>query len=136
MIALLLALQLATAAPLPLGPIGKQALPAKGCAAFLWSPADRTLIAMATADPARLRLSIDGRETDVPLVAAQGPGGFGFSGSTQYRAGDVTATLDLTIAERADLTAGAAIPSATLRLERVGKDMVVMPLAGLIGCTG
>lgn len=133
MIALLFALQLA-ADPVPLGAIGKQALPARGCAAFLWSAPDRALVAMATADPARLRLSIDGRETDVPLADAQGPGGYGFSGTMRYRGSDVTATLDLTIAERADLTAGAAIPAATLRIDRTGRDTVVVPLAGLIGC--
>ena len=134
MIALLLALQAVPAQPPALGPIGKQAMPAKGCAAFLWSAGDGALVAMATADPAQIRIRLDGRETDLPLAGAERPLGYGMSGSSRYGAGDLTATLELTIAERADLTQGAGIPNATLRIDRVGKDGIVVPLAGLVGC--
>lgn len=121
----------------PLTAIGRQALPAKGCAAYLWSlGTERALVAMAVADPAQLRLSIDGTTRDYARIGQSGEGGFGFAGMTTYRAGDVTATLDLTVATRVDLTKGASVPEATLRIERVGRDLVVVPVAGLIGCAG
>jgi hypothetical protein len=110
-LALMLALQAATPAPAansgpgPLGAIGQQKLPAKGCAAYLWSmDAGRQLVAMATADPAQIRLAIDGK------------------------------TLDMAVAVRADISAGATVTSATLRIDRPGRDTVVMPVGGLIGC--
>ncbi|HEX7656235.1 MAG TPA: hypothetical protein VF404_04490 [Sphingomonas sp.] len=120
---------------LPLGEIPRQQLPATGCAAYLWSDGiTHALVAMAGADPAMLRLSIDGALTDVPRVAQQGPGGFGFDTKTTYRAGDVTAILELTIETRADLTQGAAVPNGTLTLERPNRDTVILPIGGLIGC--
>lgn len=141
-----LALALAAPAPpsrppasiegLPIGGIGKQTLPAKGCAAYLFTAAgeQRVLIAMASADTATLRIAIDGKTQDYARTAQSGSGGFGFSGTTEYRGGDVTATLDMTIVTRGDVTGGAIVPRATLRIDRMGKDSVVIPAAGLIGC--
>lgn len=120
---------------LPIGEIPKQTLPAKGCAAFLWSAAGtRALVAMATADPAQLRLSFGGIVTDLSRTAQQGPGGFGFAGVNEYRGAAVTAVLDMTITTRNDLKDGAAVSQATLRIDREGQDSVVLPVAGLIGC--
>ena len=140
-LALMLALQAATPAPAanpgpgPLGAIGKQRLPAKGCAAYLWSmDAARQLVAMATADPAQIRLTVDGKTTDYALATQSAAIGFGFGGVTVYRGGDVTATLDMAVAVRADISAGATVTSATLRIDRPGRDTVVMPVGGLIGC--
>ncbi len=137
MIALLLALQVAAAGNgVTVGAIPKQQLPATGCAAFLWSSGEkRILIAMAVADPAAIRLSIDGAVADYPRAQQSGPGGYGFAGVTKYVLGDVTATLDMAIATRADMTQGAAVPDATLRIDRPGHDTIIMPVAGLIGCT-
>ena len=140
-LALMLALQAATPAPAansgpgPLGAIGQQKLPAKGCAAYLWSmDAGRQLVAMATADPAQIRLAIDGKTTDYAMTTQSSAIGFGFGGVTQYRGGDVTATLDMAVAVRADISAGATVTSATLRIDRPGRDTIVMPVGGLIGC--
>ena len=140
-LALMLALQAATPAPAanpgpgPLGAIGKQRLPAKGCAAYLWSmDAARQLVAMATADPAQIRLTVDGKTTDYAMATQSAAIGFGFGGVTVYRGGDVTATLDMAVAVRADISAGATVTSATLRIDRPGRDTVVMPVGGLIGC--
>ena len=94
----------------------------------------RVLVAMATADPAQLRVSLDGTITDVARTAQQGAGGFGFSGVTEYRGGAVSAVLDMTITTRNDLKDGASVPQATLRIDREGQDSVVLPVAGLIGC--
>jgi hypothetical protein len=139
---LLPALLLGQAAPpasidgLPLGVIPRQTLPEHGCAAFLWSAGTtRALVAMASAEPGSLRLSIDGTITDLPRDAQQGAAGFGFAETTEYRAGTTSATLVMNVKTRGDLKEGAAVPEATLRLDREGKDSVVLPVAGMIGCS-
>lgn len=134
--ALLLAFQAAPAqtAPPVLDALGRQALPRQGCAAYLWSVADRRLVAMATADPAGLKLSIAGSAADHPRESQSGVGGFGFAETTVYRRGEVAATLEMTIATRADLADGATVPNATLTIARTGADTLVLPVAGLIGC--
>jgi hypothetical protein len=120
---------------LPLGQLPKQALPAKGCAAYLWSEtATHALVAMASADPAQLRLSLGGAIADYPLVAQHGVGAQGFAADTTYRSGDVTVTLDMTIVTENSLTQGAAVHDAVLTLARTGHDTVVLPVGGLIGC--
>ena len=143
MIALLFALQVtplappSAAAPAPLlGAIDRQELPATGCAVFLWSSAgDRKLVAMATATPARIRLSpFGGPVTDLAWVSGEGTASFGFARSATYKAGETTVTLSLTVTARADLSAGAAVPQGALMLEVPGRDAVVVPVAGLIGC--
>ncbi|WP_445194025.1 hypothetical protein ACT009_05255 [Sphingomonas sp. Tas61C01] len=134
---LFLAAQAATIAapsPMSLDAIGQQKMPAKGCAAFVWSMADRKLVAMATAEPAQIRLSIDGRTVDLARVAEQGEGGLGFGGSIDYAGGDVTVNFEMKIVARRDLTKGAQVTDAVLRVERRGGDALVVPVAGLIGC--
>lgn len=119
-----------------LGPIGRQGLPARGCAAFLWQSGSRhTLVAMAIADPAILRVAIGGRNADLVRRSGSGGGALGFADVTEFAGEGVTATLDMTIATRPDLTGGAAVPQAVLRIERAGGDTVVVPVAGLIGCS-
>lgn len=120
---------------LPIGAIGKQAMPAKGCAAYLWTVAGTPqMVAMAGADPAQLRIAVDGVAKDYARSSQSGAGGFGFAGVTEYRGGDVTATVDMTITTRGDMTQGATVAPATLRIERPGHDIVVIPVGGLIGC--
>ena len=140
---MLAAAQVAAASPgsgidgLPIGALPQQALPARGCAAYLFSTGTtRVLAAMATADPATLRLVIDGRTVDLPRTGAVGTALLGLNAESVYRGGDMVATVQMTIELRQNLTAGAAVPSATLRLDRQGRDSVVMPLAGLVGCAG
>ncbi len=141
MLALVLALQAAAQAPAPnpgagpLAAIGRQKLPVRGCAAYLWTlEGNRQLVAMASADPAQIRLAIDGKVADYARATQSDSIGFGFGGVTQYRRDDVTATLDMAIATRADITAGATVTAATLRIDRVGYDTIVVPVGGLIGC--
>ncbi len=120
---------------LPIAGLEKQALPVTGCAAYLFSTgATRVLVAMASAEPATLRIALDGTTADYARTTQQGNGSFGFAHMTEYKAGDVTATLDMTIVTRGDLTKGAAVPEAILRVDRPGKDGLVIPVAGLIGC--
>lgn len=130
----MLSLLLQVAVP-TLGALDRQALPARGCAAYLWNPTDRSFAAMAGADPASLRLRLDGKVVDLPRVAQTGPGGYGLATTTTYQAGSLTATLVLTIAARDDLAAGATVPQATLTMRREGSDELVQPLGGLIGCS-
>ncbi|MDQ2893320.1 MAG: hypothetical protein M3R64_09580 [Pseudomonadota bacterium] len=118
----------------PLGAIGRQSLPASGCAAFLWSTADRALVAMAVADPATLRLSIDGKTTDLARSGQQGAEALGFGATTSYAADGIAARLEMTIVSRENLSAGAQVPNASLQLDRAGRDTLIVPVAGLIGC--
>jgi hypothetical protein len=120
---------------LPFGEIPQQHLPASGCAAYLWSKGTtHALVAMASADPAQLRFSLGGTITDAPRIAQQGAAGFGFDRTTTYQAGENTVILDMTIETQSDLTRGAAVSAATLTLERPGRDTIILPVGGLIGC--
>ncbi|MBB5714034.1 hypothetical protein [Sphingomonas aerophila] len=130
-----LALALLQAVP-ALGAIGPQAMPATGCAAFLWqtAPTPPQLIAMAGATPATLRVTLDDRPMILARTAARGDARFGLPAGTDYAGNDITATLELTITEASDLSDGARVPAGTLTVARKGSDTVVLPVAGLIGC--
>ncbi|WP_374297546.1 hypothetical protein [Sphingomonas sp.] len=115
-----------------LGTLPAQALPRTGCAAYLWSPSDRRFVGMA--EPGRLRIVLDGKPADLAAASATGTAGLGLAATTVYRLDTTTVTLDLTVEPRADLTGGALVSAATLRLAREGQDELVAPLAGLVGC--
>ncbi|MEH3047086.1 hypothetical protein [Sphingomonas adhaesiva] len=142
-IALLLALLQAVVTPasidgLPLGALPQQALPTKGCAAYLFTTGEtRVLAAMVTADPGSLRIALDGTIADYPRVdgASGRAATLGFTPDARFAAGDVSATLDMRVEQRATLGQGAAVPTATLRIDRTGRDTIVVPMAGLVGCT-
>lgn len=126
---------LASVDGLPIGALPPQRLPAKGCAAFLWTRTpSMALVAMATTDPASLRLSIDGKQADLPISAQNGIGGLGFSQITDYASGDVTATLQGIIRTDAGAPKSGSIADATLRIDRAGRAGIVVPVAGAIGC--
>lgn len=123
---------------LPLGALPQQALPAKGCAAYLFTTGGtRVLAAMVTAEPGSLRVALDGRIADYPRADnADGRAAMlGFTPDARYAAGDVSATLDMRVEPRATLGQGAAVPGATLRIDRAGRDTIVVPMAGLVGCS-
>lgn len=121
-----------------LGAIGRQQLPAKGCAAYLWSAADRQLVAMATADPATIRIAIGGKTIDLARNAGTGTGVgqgvLGFAAAAEYRRDDLTARLTMDVVQQDGLTAGAKVPTGSLQVDRPGQDGIVVPVAGLIGC--
>lgn len=121
------------AAPV-LGTLDRQALPVRGCAAYLWSRADRQFAAVAGSDPAILRLKVDGRVVEMARVAQAGQAGLGLPVQGTYEAAGLSATVTMTIAPRDDLTRGAIVPEATLTLRRAGADELIQPLAGLVGC--
>jgi hypothetical protein len=132
---LLLALLLA-ADDLPLGTLPKQALPASGCAAFLWSGGEqKALIAMATAEPGQLRLLLNGTVVDLARGARSGGSNYGLFATTDYAAPGVQATLDIKTEARGDLVKGGVVSEGTLRLERDGQDGIVVPVTGLVGCS-
>lgn len=120
---------------LPLGGLAPQAMPAQGCAAYLFTTGEtRTFVAMASAEPGLLRIALDGAPVDLARTGA-GPGGaYGLAAASDYRAAGVAASLALTIEPRNDLSKGAAISQATLRIDRDGKDGLVVPLVGIVGC--
>lgn len=114
-----------------LGPIGTQVLPATGCAAYLWT-AERQMVAMV--EPASLRVQIDGKTIDLARASADGVGVTGLPATSRYATGAVTATLEMAIVADDALLRGARVPGGTLSVEQAGKDTVVAPVAGLIGC--
>lgn len=142
MIALLFALAAAdppkppeTIDGLPIGGLERQSMPAQGCAAYLFSAGKtRALVAMASAASGTLRIAVDGKTGDYARETQTGSVGYGLGATTEYRGGDVTATLDLTVQTRKDLSQGAVVDRGTLRIDRPGKDTIVLPVAGLIGC--
>ncbi|WP_066808884.1 hypothetical protein [Sphingomonas asaccharolytica] len=120
---------------LPISALPPQRLPAKGCAAFLWTRTpSMALVAMATTDPASLRLTIDGKVTDLPISAQNGIGGLGYSQITEYRGKGTTATLQIVVKTDASMPKSGSISDATLRIDRAGRASVVIPVAGAIGC--
>uniref|UniRef100_UPI0035C97B28 hypothetical protein n=1 Tax=uncultured Sphingomonas sp. TaxID=158754 RepID=UPI0035C97B28 len=126
---------LASVDGLPIGAIPRQDLPAKGCAAYLWTASGtRALVAMAVADPARLRLSIGGTLTDLDRSAQVGASGFGFAEKNEYGGGALVAKLTMKIEARASISAGAIVPEGLLQIDRAGQDTIMLPVAGIIGC--
>ncbi|MBA3836193.1 MAG: hypothetical protein H2054_10075 [Sphingomonas sp.] len=120
---------------LPIGAIPKQELPQSGCAAFFWTATQtRTLIAMASSDPARIRFAPDGKLVDLVRVRQSGPGDFGFLAQTSYAGGDLTVTIEMAIVRRGDLTQGGVVESGTLTIAREGGDSLIVPVVGIIGC--
>ena len=120
---------------LPISALPPQRLPAKGCAAFLWTRTpSMALVAMATTDPATLRLTIDGKVADLPISAQNGIGGLGYSQITEYKSGGIAATLQVTVKTDASAPNSGSIADATLRIDRTGQASVIIPVAGAIGC--
>ena len=120
---------------LPISALPAQRLPAKGCAAFLWTRTpSMALVAMATTDPAALRVTIDGKVADLAISAQNGIGGLGYSQITEYKGGGATATLQITVKTDASAPNSGSIADATLRIDRTGQTSVTIPVAGAIGC--
>lgn len=120
---------------LPIGTIPRQELPTGSCAAFLWSQTPgHGLIMMVSASPATVRFAPGGVVTDLVRVAQNGEAQFGLAATSEYAGGDLRVTVDMEIVKRGDLTDGAAVPTATVRFDQTGKDSVIVPVAGIIGC--
>lgn len=136
---MILFLALAAALPAidgtPLGVLAPQSLPERGCAAYLFtSDGKRRFVAYASAETGVLRIVLDGAAAEATRSAQTGSVGYGLAPSTEYKSAGFTATLDMATTERADLSAGAVISQATLRIDRQDQDGVAVPLVGLIGC--
>jgi hypothetical protein len=115
------------------GPIGAQDLPAQGCAAYLWSLSEPPAL-VAKAEPARLRVHLGGKVTELARATAEGDAGLGLARRTRYASAEAAVTLELQIEQRPDLTKGGLAREGTLTLERSGQDAVVTPVAGMVGC--
>ncbi|MDZ7282011.1 hypothetical protein N4G62_08235 [Sphingomonas sanguinis] len=119
-------------APLVLGALPKQALPERGCAAYLWAVQDQRFVAMV--EPTRLRIMLDGKPTDLAAAQAEGGSALGLASTTRYAGAGVAATLDMTITQRETLQDGAIVSDASIRLTRGNQDEIVVPVGGLVGC--
>jgi len=137
MLALLLALQaidpLVTSTDgYPLGALADGRVAMKGCTALLWlRTPSKALIATAMTDPATIRLAIDGKPATLAISAQNGIGASGFSQTTEYKSGGVTATLDLALKKG---PGGVSVGDSTLRIERADKPAVTVPIDGMISC--
>ncbi|WP_425230322.1 hypothetical protein [Sphingomonas sp.] len=116
-----------------LGTLPRQAAPAMGCAAYLFTRADTPQF-VAMAGPGGLRLSLDGHEVALARTGAEGSTARGLPALAHYAGGGVEATLTLAASDRGDLADGALVTEATLTVARAGADTIVAPLGGLIGC--
>ncbi|WP_428969782.1 hypothetical protein ACQR50_03390 [Sphingomonas sp. Xoc002] len=119
-------------APPVLGALPKQALPERGCAAYLWAVQDQRFVAMV--EPGRLRIMLDGKPTDLAAAEAGGGATLGLASTTRYAGAGVTATLDMTITQRETLQDGAIVSDASIRLTRGNQDEIIVPVGGLVGC--
>jgi hypothetical protein len=81
-----------------------------------------------------LRLTIDGKVTDLPISAQNGIGGLGYSQITEYKGKGATATLQIVVKTDASTPKSGSISGATLRIDRAGQAGVVIPVAGAIDC--
>lgn len=124
--------QVAPAAPPVLGALPKQALPERGCAAYLWAVQDQRFVAMV--EPTRLRIMLDGKPTDLAAAEAGGAGALGLASTTRYAGAGVAATVDMTITQRETLQDGAIVSDASIRLTRGNQDEIIVPVGGLVGC--
>lgn len=126
--------QVAPAAPPVLGALPKQALPERGCAAYLWAVQDQRFVAMV--EPGRLRIMLDGKPTDLAAAEAggAGAGALGLASTTRYAGAGVAATVDMTITQRETLQDGAIVSDASIRLTRGNQDEIIVPVGGLVGC--
>ncbi len=113
-----------SAAALPLGELPQQKLVPGQCVIFLWTRSEPPRrIAMADETARTLRIVYAGKPLD---LAATGP----FS----YANAQVDIRLDLDIQERDGMTDGAIINQGALRLDRAGKDSLVVPVGGIRAC--
>lgn len=109
-----------------------QPLTSGQCALFLWDRASGRRIAMIMANPAILRLMIDGRSTDLPREVADGGAVMGFAPVTRYRSAARRYEVRLTILPAT--TGGAVVRDGSLAITEADGSSLVLPVAGLAGC--
>jgi len=120
---------------LPLRTLSTQALPAQGCALFLWTVSPgRKLVLMARSDTGTVRIALTGGEVDLAPQAQSGPALAGFSERSRFATGAATIDWSLRIEQRADVTDGAVVPEGTLFYTPAAGDAVAVPVTGIIGC--
>ena len=90
---------------------------------------------MAGADAGTLRLSVDGRTVDLTRTGQAGTLLLGFGTTMSYAGDDIASRLDMTIVPRENLVAGAQVSEGALEVTRTGADTIIVPVAGLVGCT-
>lgn len=120
---------------LPVGPIPQQQLPSGSCAAFLWAKtASNPLIMMIAASPPLVRYAPGGVVGDLAQRSSSGAPIDGIYPQASYAGADARVDIDLTIVERLDLKDGALVQGGTVTITQTGKDGIVVPVDGLIGC--
>jgi hypothetical protein len=120
-----------TAITLPLAELPPQPLPAGQCAMFLWDRGSRQRIAMVDAGgllimPAAKPLRLPAQSPGTGPDAASPPG------KARYGSDALLAETDLAIT--ANPAGGALVRDGSLSFSAPGADMVVLSVAGIIGC--
>ncbi len=116
-----LAIAALAASALNLGELPPQKLEPGRCVTFLWartSPPRR--VAMLSEAPQRLRVVHRGRVVDLSPGAE----------FMTFGSGELLITLTVELMDRG----GASVAEGALRLEEPGKDVIVVPVAGLRAC--
>ncbi len=124
---------LAASDGIPLGALPRQALGTGECGVFLWiaGPPARLVLMAKSGPPPFAHILLDGATLDLPRLAGADPAQ---DENARYGDGRVTVSLDLTIAPRKGLAAGAVVQAGSLRIDRVAGDALVVPVSGLVAC--
>lgn len=125
--------------PLPEGvrleELPPQRLSSGQCAMVLWSRAARPeRLAMALSEPMVVRLQVNGRLIELPLVEREGRQVFGHYPNQRYADGNLSATLRVSFDLQQNLVGGAVARDGAIELvDRTGWTATV-PVGGLVAC--
>lgn len=119
-----------------LGELPQQRLEPGRCQLFLWTRAEPPRrVAMALDRPDQLRVMIDGRPRDLPLLAREGSGvATGFGPRARYGDATLSVSFDIDLVTRPGLIDGAVVRAGVMRLEPAGGPAEVVPVGGLAAC--
>lgn len=120
-----------------IGTLPAQKLAPGSCGLFLWSKApQRRLVFFSDSRAPVARMMIDGRQSALERLAADGDMFRQSLVRQSFDAGGREIGLEFEVEQRPGLVDGAMVPRGTLRLaDGTGREMV-MPVGGLIACTG
>lgn len=120
---------------IPLGALPRQALEPGQCALFIWKAGNEArLVLMARTDPQVARISLAGRQMDLPRADGVTAASGAIFSHAVYDNGAARVTLSVTLEQRSSLQGGAVVTDGTLQLDTATGDSFVMPVAGLLAC--
>lgn len=119
----------------PLAALPRQALEPGQCALFIWKAGNEArLVLMARTDPQVARISLSGRQVDLPRTDSVAAPSSAMFTNAIYGDGSVKVTLSITLEQRPSMQGGAVVTGGTLKLDLASGESFVMPAAGLLAC--